>query len=77
MYECNSCGNEIEQVRVEAFIEFRGRVPDTCINCSTERQNLVFMVPAGAKGTAMEPVIINSQNPENVRQARNANERKR
>lgn len=62
------CGVEIPAVRLEYGYS-------CCVNCSTEEKKVCFMV--WSHKTAPELMAVDGNNPEAVRQARRANERKR
>jgi|3_EtaG_2_1085321.scaffolds.fasta_scaffold02506_9 hypothetical protein len=70
--ECTQCGSEIPAERLEVLPN-----TDTCINCSNVGTVLGFMVPTAAKGCASQLHFVSTDDSEGVRQATNANKRRR
>jgi hypothetical protein len=68
---CAVCGCVVDPERVEALPGVT-----TCVEHSSARRQVCYMVPTAAKGTAMALVVV-PQNKEAERQARNAFLRKR
>ena len=70
--KCEGCGCEIPQARLEVL-------PETtrCVNCSTEKRKVGFMISQFSKGTASEIVFVDVNDKEQMRLADRANKRRR
>lgn len=68
---CRFCNTPIPAGRLEVLPD-----TDTCVEHSTVKSPIGFMVPTASKGCAPVLMVV-PQNREAERQARNANKRKR
>ena len=71
MANCESCDTLIPPERLEVIPDAR-----TCVNCSTTKATIGFMIPTAAKGCAPTLMVI-PDDPEARRQATRANLRQR
>jgi len=72
MRNCEKCGEPIPTERLEILPS-----TTTCVKCSQTGRQMGFMVGTAAKGCAATIIMIPQNNPEALRQARNAHLRKR
>ncbi len=67
-HKCITCDKPISPDRIKAFLSNSGKLPDTCVEHSTEVAKKSVIGMAGGK-TGCEPIIYDPSNKEVARQA--------
>jgi hypothetical protein len=43
MLRCETCDNPISEERIKTFLTLRGKLPETCTDCSSESEHVALM----------------------------------